>query len=251
MRYFSELAYRGTNYNGWQRQPNAPSVQQAIEEAMATILGSAIEVVGCGRTDTGVHASQYFMHFDFEGPFPKEFHRRLNKLLPNDIAIHSIFEVAPDAHARFDAVRRSYEYHITLDKDPFGEHTTWHFPFFDKLDLEKTQAAAALLLGYQEFQPFCKSNTDVHTMECTLYRSEWVLDLTSRRFIFHISANRFLRGMVRLIVGMCLNVGLGKVGIDEVRQALDQQVLLKKSWSVPPEGLFLTEVRYPEINDKG
>ncbi|MCU0348784.1 MAG: tRNA pseudouridine(38-40) synthase TruA [Saprospiraceae bacterium] len=244
MRYFSELAYRGTNFNGWQRQPNAPSVQQAIEEAMATILGSPIEVVGCGRTDTGVHASQYFLHFDLEGGFPKEFLRRLNKLLPPDIAIRSIFEVAPDAHARFGAVRRSYEYHIVLDKNPFGADTTWHFPFFDKLDLEKTQAAAALLLGYGEFQPFCKSNTDVHTMECTLFRSEWVHDKAGRRLVFHISANRFLRGMVRLIVGMCLNVGLDKVGLDEVRHALDQQVLLKKSWSVPPAGLFLTEVAY-------
>lgn len=249
MRYFSELAYKGTNYNGWQRQPNAPSVQQAIEEAMATILGSAIEVVGCGRTDTGVHASQYFMHFDVEGGFPKEFLRRLNKLLPADIAIRSIFEVAPDAHARFDAVRRSYEYHVVLDKNPFGTDTTWHFPFFDKLDLQKTQAAAALLLNYKEFQPFCKSNTDVHTMECTLFRSEWVFDEAARRLVFHISANRFLRGMVRLIVGMCLNVGLGKVELEEVRQALDQQVLLKKSWSVPPDGLFLTEVRYVEIGN--
>lgn len=244
MRYFSELAYRGTNYNGWQRQPNAPSVQQAIEEAMATILGAAIEVVGCGRTDTGVHASQYFMHFDWEGSLPKEFLRRLNKLLPADVAIRSIYEVAPDAHARFDAVRRSYEYHIVLDKNPFGEDTTWHFPFFDKLDLENVQSAAALLLQYKEFQPFCKSNTDVHTMECTLFRSEWVFDEKARRLVFHISANRFLRGMVRLIVGMCLNVGLGKVSIDEVRQALEQQSLLKKSWSVPPNGLFLTEVLY-------
>ncbi len=244
MRYFSELAYKGTKYNGWQRQPNAPSVQQAIEEALATILGTAIEVTGCGRTDTGVHASQYFLHFDFEGDFPKEFLRRFNKLLPPDVAIRSVFEVAPDAHARFDAVRRSYEYHIVLDKNPFLTDTAWHFPFFEKLNIEKTQAAAALLLHYQVFQPFCKSNTNVKTMECDLYRSEWVLDEAARRMVFHISANRFLRGMVRLIVGMSLNVGLGKVELDEVREALDGQVLLKKSWSVPPDGLFLTEVRY-------
>lgn len=244
MRYFSELAYKGTNYNGWQRQPNAPSVQQTIEEALATILNTAIEVVGCGRTDTGVHASQYFLHFDFEGKFPKEFLRRLNKLLPPDVAFRSIYEVAADAHARFDATRRSYEYHIVLDKNPFLIDTAWHFPFFEKLDMEKTQAAAALLLNYGAFQPFCKSNTDVHTMECALHRSEWIFDEAERRLVFHISANRFLRGMVRLIVGMCLNVGLGKVELNEVRQALDQQVLLKKSWSVPAEGLFLTEVRY-------
>jgi tRNA pseudouridine38-40 synthase len=244
MRYFSELAYRGTRYNGWQRQPNAPSVQKAIEEAMATILGLATEVVGCGRTDAGVHASQYVMHFDHEGAFPKEFLRRLNKLLPDDIAIRSIWEVAPDAHARFDAVRRSYQYHITLDKSPFEPDTAWHFPFYEKLDLERTREAAALLLRYGAFQPFCKSNTDVHTMECALYRSEWVLDEAARRLTYHVSANRFLRGMVRLIVGMCLNVGLGKVELTDVQDALDRQVLLKKSWSVPPEGLFLTEVLY-------
>ncbi|MCF8247731.1 MAG: tRNA pseudouridine(38-40) synthase TruA [Saprospiraceae bacterium] len=244
MRYFSELAYKGTNYHGWQRQLNAPSVQQAIEEALSTILGTTIAVTGCGRTDTGVHASQYFLHFDFEGKFPEEFLRRINKLLPSDVAIRSIYEVAADAHARFDAIRRSYEYHIVLDKNPFLTDTAWHFPFFEKLDWEKTQAAAALLLNYGEFQPFCKSNTDVHTMECTLFRSEWVLDKAARRMVFHVSANRFLRGMVRLIVGMTLNVGLGKVELSEVQDALERQVLLKKSWSVPAEGLFLTEVRY-------
>jgi len=244
MRYFSELAYKGTNYSGWQRQPNAPSVQQAIEEAMATILGQPIEVVGCGRTDAGVHARQYFLHFDIEGDFPNEFLRRLNKLLPDDIAIRRIYEVKPEAHARFDAVRRSYEYHLVFDKSPFEAQTAWHFPFSEKLDFGKMQTAAALLLRYREFQPFCKSNTDVHTMECSMYHSEWDLDQNARRMVYHISANRFLRGMVRLIVGMSLNVGMGKVELEEVKDALDRQVLLKKSWSVPAEGLFLTEVNY-------
>ncbi len=243
MRYFSELAYKGTNYSGWQRQPNASSVQQAIEEAMSKILGSSIEVIGCGRTDSGVHASQYFLHFDFEGKFPDEFLRRLNKLLPSDIAIRRIYEVKPDAHARFDAIRRSYEYHVVLDKTPFEAETAWHFPFADKLKLGDMQTAAALLLRYREFQPFCKSNTDVHTMACSLYHAEWDFDKPGR-MVFHISANRFLRGMVRLIVGMSLNVGLGKVTLEEVKDALDRQVLLNKSWSVPAEGLFLTEIRY-------
>lgn len=212
---------------------------------MATILGASIEVTGCGRTDTGVHASQYFMHFDHDGVFPKDFLRRLNKLLPPDIAIHSTHEVPPSAHARFDAVRRSYEYHIGLDKNPFGDDMTWHFPFYDKLDLGKMDLAAALLLDFKEFQPFCKSNTDVHTMKCDIYRSEWALNEAARKLVYHVSANRFLRGMVRLIVGMCLNVGLGKVALEEVRLALERQTLLNKSWSVPPNGLFLTEVGYP------
>lgn len=212
---------------------------------MSLLLDHSIEVTGCGRTDAGVHASQYFLHFDWEQDFPKDFQKRLNRMLPPDIAIRRIFEVAPDAHARFDAVRRSYEYHIILDKNPFQTLTVWHFPFFEKLDLEKTLAAAALLLNYKEFQPFCKSNTDVHTMECDLLRSEWVFDPEKRTLTYHISANRFLRGMVRLIVGMCLNVGLGKLTLEEVRAALDSQTLLKKSWSVPGEGLSLTEVKYP------
>ena len=244
MRYFSELTYNGTNYNGWQRQPNASSVQETIEQAFSTILGADIEVVGCGRTDTGVHASQYFMHFDFEKEFPKEFLKRVNKFLPEDIAIRQIFQVDDEAHARFDAVRRSYAYHIVLEKNSFETNTAWYFPFFEKLDFEKTQQAAALLLDYAEFQPFCKSNTDVKTMKCDLLRSEWILTAEQKRMTYHISANRFLRGMVRLVIGMCLNVGLQKITLEDVRQALEQQTLVKKSWSVPPHGLFLTEVQY-------
>lgn len=244
MRYFSELAYNGTNYHGWQKQPNAFSVQEVIEQAFSTILGAEIEVVGCGRTDTGVHASQYFIHFDFEGNFPKEFLRRVNQFLPKDVVIRRIIPVNDDAHARFNAIRRSYAYHIVLEKNPFETNLAWHFPFFEKLDFEKTQLAAALLLNYTDFQPFCKTNTDVKTVKCRLYRSEWVLNEEQRKLIYHITADRFLRGMVRLIVGMCLNAGLGKVSLDEIREAMEQQILLKKSWSVPPHGLFLTEVKY-------
>lgn len=244
MRYFSELAYKGTNYHGWQRQPNAPSVQQAIEEAMAIILGRPLEVVGCGRTDAGVHASQYFLHFDLDAELPPEFLRRLNKLLPDDIAFRSVYEVKPEAHARFDAVSRSYEYRIVFDKSPFEEDMAWHFPFVDKLNYGLMQTAAALLLRYSEFQPFCKSNTDVQTMACSLHHADWDFDDAGRRLVFRISANRFLRGMVRLIVGMSINVGLGKLELEAVKEALDRQVLLGRSWSVPPDGLFLTQVKY-------
>jgi tRNA pseudouridine38-40 synthase len=244
MRYFSELAYNGTNYNGWQKQPNAPSVQETIEDAFSTILSADIEVVGCGRTDTGVHASQYFMHFDFEGKFPKAFLNRVNKLLPADIAIRRIFEVKENTHARFDATLRSYEYRLVFEKNPFETHTAWHFPFGEKLDLKKMHEAARFLLDYEEFSPFCKTHTDVKTMRCRLTRSEWQLHNSEKRMIYHISSDRFLRGMVRLIVGMCLNVGLGKINLEDVRQAMDEQKPLKKSWSVPPHGLFLTEVKY-------
>lgn len=245
MRYFAELAYNGTRYNGWQKQPHSPSVQAAIEQVFSTILAMPTEVTGCGRTDTGVHASQYFLHFDHEPALPEAFLKRVNKLLPPDIAIHKLVQVPAGAHARFDAVRRSYQYRLSPNKNPFEQHTAWHFPFFAQLDLEKTQAAAALLLRYHEFQPFCKSNTDAKTMQCQLFRSEWVPDDGSGHLIFHISANRFLRGMVRLIVGMCLNVGLGKLSLEAAATALDAQSLLPKSWSVPPHGLFLSEVTYP------
>lgn len=245
MRYFTELAYNGTHYCGWQRQPNAVGVQEKLEETLSTLLGATVELTGCGRTDAGVHASQYFAHFDRDEPLPDGLLGRLNRMLPHDIAVYQIHAVAPDAHARFDAIKRSYAYHISLRKDPFYINTAWHFPFFARLDLDRVQQAAALLLEHQSFYPFCKSETDAKTMLCALSRSEWILDEAAQRFTFHIASDRFLRGMVRLIVGMCLNVGLEKVTIEEVRYALENQERLKKSWSVPPDGLFLTAIEYP------
>ncbi len=244
MRYFSELAYNGTHYHGWQKQQNAASVQETIERAFSTILNSEIEVVGCGRTDTGVHASQYLMHFDFEGTFPDGFVHRMNKYLPKDIVIRSVFEVNENAHARFDAVHRSYEYHLVFEKTPFETETAWHFYLSKTLDVDKLNEAASLLLGFNEFFPFCKTNHDAKTMECLLSRSEWVHDEKKGLLVFHISANRFLRGMVRLIVGMCINVALGKLTLEEVTKAMENQTMLEKSWSVPAHGLFLTEVKY-------
>jgi len=244
MKYFAELAYRGANYVGWQKQPNGRSVQETLEDAFSTILNTEIKVVGCGRTDAGVHASQYFLHFEFEGAFPKAFLNRINKFLPKDIAVYRIFEVAPEAHARFDAYERSYVYHITFQKNPFATETTYFYSYPSRPDFEKMQAAAQLLLAYREFYPFCKSDHDANTLVCELSRSEWK-HIDNQRIAFHITSNRFLRGMVRLIVGMCLNVGAGKVSLEEVKQALDQQMLLKKSTSAPPEGLFLREVKYP------
>lgn len=244
MRYFAELAYNGARYYGWQKQPDKISVQQQLEKSFSTILGTPIEVVGCGRTDTGVHAKQYFLHFDFDGQFPKAFTRRINKFLPPDIAIYRIFEVAPDAHARFDATHRAYEYHIDFVKNPFGQETAYFYPFAHLPEPAKMQEAAQLLLDYEEFFPFCKTHTDVKTMRCALRRAEWEGTPTEGKMVFHIASDRFLRGMVRLIVGMCLNVGAGKTALEEVRQAMDRQERLKKSWSIPPQGLFLTDVRY-------
>ncbi len=246
MRYFSELAYNGTHYHGWQKQPNATSVQETIEQAFSTILNEKIEVVGCGRTDAGVHASQYVMHFDFDGEMPKGFVGRVNLFLPKDIAIRKIFPVKENAHARFDAIQRSYEYYIVFEKTPFEAETVWHYYLAKKLNIEKLNEAAALLLNYSDFFPFCKAHHDAQTMECNLTRCEWVVDKERNGLVFYITSNRFLRGMVRLIVGMCINVAAGKLDIEKVKMALDNQTLLEKSWSVPPEGLFLSEVKYEE-----
>lgn len=243
MRYFAELAYHGAAYHGWQRQPDQLSVQQVIEENLTMILRQPVEVTGCGRTDTGVHASQYFLHFDFEGTFPKNFLHRLNKVLPPDISFFRIFEVPAEAHARFDATRRSYVYHLTFQKDPFHQQTAYFYPYPRRPDLDRMQAAAQLLLSYDEFFTFCRSNTDVRTMRCDLTRAEWE-QTGEHRLAFHISSDRFLRGMVRLIVGMCLNVGTGKLPLETVKKALDDQAILKKAESAPPEGLFLNRVEY-------
>ena len=243
MRYFIHLAYKGTNYNGWQIQPNAPSVQQTIQDAMTTILGQKIEIVGCGRTDTGVHAKEYYAHFDFNSDFPKAFVQRINKFLPKDIVFYSIKKVADEAHARFDAYHRAYEYHIVFDKNPFEIDTAWYYFQARNLDVEKMQAAAQLLLNYSEFAPFCKTNHQSKTLICELKRSEW--EIHEDRLVFHIAANRFLRGMVRLIVGMCINIGIGKVTIDDLKEAMDNQTIMKKSYSVPADGLYLTDIWYP------
>ena len=245
MRYFIELAYNGTRFHGWQRQPSAVSVQQSLEEAFSLILRTPIEITGCGRTDTGVHAARYYAHFDFAGDFPPSFVRRMNKYIGGDIAIFGIHPVADHAHARFDAVRRAYRYNLITRKDPFRQETAFCYPPAASFDQEAMQAAAMLLLSYEEFTPFCKTGSDAKTMRCDLFRSEW--EFHEHEFIYHVAANRFLRGMIRLIVGMCLSVGEAKLSLEEVRKALDEQTLLQKSVSVNPEGLYLSEVKYPYL----
>lgn len=244
MRYFGELAYNGADYSGWQRQPNEMTVQQRIEESMSMILRTPIAITGCGRTDAGVHASQYFIHFDVEAALPEGFCHRLNKVLPKDVAFRRIFEVEPNAHTRFDAYSRSYEYHMDLRKNPFQEKTIYYYYYNQIPDFDKMQSAAAVLLEYNEFATFCKSNHDAKTMICQMTRSEWQ-KIDDHHWVYHVTANRFLRGMVRLIVGMCINIGRGKITVDDVRKALDEQVQLQKSLSVPPQGLYLKDIKYP------
>ena len=247
MRYFLTLSYLGTRYSGWQVQPNAPSVQTTLETTLRTILRETVEITGCGRTDAGVHAKYYVAHFDAAGALPPTFLNGLNSLLPDDIAVHDIRPVQPTAHARYDAFERSYEYHIALRKDPFSTETAWFFPQNRFFDLKKMQDVADLLPQYTAFFPFCKTDSGVDSYECQLKQAFWEQKPEEHRLIFHITANRFLRGMVRLIVGACANAGLGKIEVADVQSALDEQKPLKKSLSVPPQGLFLTDVRYPYL----
>ena len=245
MRYFLTLSYRGTRYSGWQSQPNAASVQATLETALSTLLRQPVEVTGCGRTDAGVHARYYVAHFDAGGELPPSFLNGLNSLLPNDVAVYDVRLVAPAAHARYDAYERSYEYHLSLRKDPFSVETAWFFPQYHRLDLEKMQQAAALIAQYHAFLPFCKTDSGVDSYVCQMKHAGWEHLPAQHRMVFHVTANRFLRGMVRLVVGACMNVGLGKIDLEDIQAALDQQQRLKKSLSVPPQGLFLTDVKYP------
>jgi tRNA pseudouridine38-40 synthase len=243
LRYFIEIAFNGKNYHGWQIQPDAASVQQTIEEALSTILRTKIEIVGAGRTDAGVHARQIFAHFDFaEAIQTKELVFKLNSFLPQDIAIKNIFAVKEDAHARFNAISRTYEYHICLEKDPFA------IDFCHKLhncpDVEKMNRTAEILYNYNDFQCFSRSKTDVKTYNCTITFAQW--EKVDNRLIFTITADRFLRNMVRAIVGTLLEIGCEKISIDDFHNIIKSKNRSNAGTSVPAEGLYLTRVIYPK-----
>ena len=241
MRYFIELSYKGTNYHGWQIQPDASSVQEEITKALATILQEKILLVGAGRTDAGVHASQMFAHVDTVKKLSNNYVHKLNAILPNDIVIKSIKEVSGDTHARFDAVSRTYEYRILLGRDPFLLETTWQL-HQKNLQIEKMNEAANLLFKYEDFESFSKVKTDVNTFNCTIMKAVWTLE--DKHLIFHIKANRFLRNMVRAVVGTLLEVGLGKKTVEDFRKIIESKKRSEAGLSVPAKGLFLTEVCY-------
>jgi tRNA pseudouridine38-40 synthase len=247
-RYFIELSYNGTNYHGWQIQQNAVSVQEVLNKSLSTVLRQPIETLGCGRTDTGVHAKEFFAHFDFES-MDRELWtmdetntilRSLNSILPKDIAIKSIFPVAPGAHARFDATLRSYEYHIHFNKDPFKNGYSWELR--DKPDVDLMNKAAAIIMEYTDFSCFSKSNTQVKTNNCKISKAEWVVK--DDGIVFHISADRFLRNMVRAIVGTLMMVGKHEIEPDTVRAIIESKNRSNAGMSVPAGGLYLTEVKY-------
>lgn len=247
MRYFLELAYNGTRFCGYQEQPNQITVQSQIERALGILLRVPTKIVGCGRTDSGVHALQYFAHFEAAQKLTNDFVYRLNSLLGKDIVCYQLLEVAADAHARFDATSRSYQYVIDLIQNPFRQETAYYCRYGNQLELDKMQAAAKLLLNYKDFTTFCKSKTDNKTNLCDLRQSEWIFNEKEQQLVYQVTANRFLRGMIRLIVGMCLNVGKGNMSIELVKTALEEQKTLKNALSAPAEGLFLMDIKYDYI----
>ncbi len=242
-RFFIQLSYNGTNYHGWQIQPNAVTVQGELNKALSIILNTPINVVGCGRTDTGVHANDFYAHFDYEPNTTVDVNKlvfRLNRFLPYDIAIKRIFEVAPDKHTRFDAVSRTYHYYITLEKNPFRNNSHWQIPY--ELDVAKMNEAAQILYEYEDFTSFSKLHTDVKTNNCTIMFARW--RKTDDELVFTITANRFLRNMVRAIVGTLVEVGRGKINLADFRKIIESKNRCNAGSSVPGKGLFLAEITY-------
>lgn len=243
MRYFLELSYNGKAYHGWQKQPNAISVQEVLEKALSTLLNTEISIMGAGRTDTGVHASQMFAHFDFEGDFEaNDLVYKLNSFLPKDIAVISIFEVKPEIHARFYALSRTYNYKISTSKNVFNYDFAYEVQL--PLDVEAMNEACKILFQYKDFQCFSKSNTDVKTYNCDIKEAFWTKN--DDQLIFTITADRFLRNMVRAIVGTMVNIGLEKMKPEDLHIIIASKNRSEAGFSVPAHGLYLAEISYSE-----
>jgi tRNA pseudouridine38-40 synthase len=241
LRYFIELSYHGKKYHGWQIQPDVMSVQEKLNSAVSTVLQEEIQVVGAGRTDTGVHASQMFAHFDTGKNLDHKIVFKLNSILPNDISVAQVFLVEDDKHVRFDAISRSYEYKIWLGRNPFLLDFSWQI-HSQRPDLNAMNKAAALLLEYEDFQCFSKVKTEVYTFNCNVTQAFW--EQKDNELTFYISANRFLRNMVRAIVGTLMDVGLGKISKEDFRKIIESKNRSNAGLSVPAKGLFLTQIKY-------
>ncbi|WP_298951524.1 tRNA pseudouridine(38-40) synthase TruA [uncultured Nonlabens sp.] len=242
-RYFIELAYDGTAYHGWQRQPQSISVQEVLEDGLQKMLREKIAIQGAGRTDAGVHAAYMVAHFVFDGEIDMEhLVYRLNRWLPKDIAVYDIKPVTDKAHARFHAYKRSYEYHFLLRPNPFDVNQA--YVLFRKPDFELMQKAADVLLEYKDFECFSRTNTDVNTFICDLTEARF--EFKDHKVIFHITANRFLRNMVRAVVGTLLDVGYGKKTVDDMHEIIASKNRSNAGASAPAAGLFLTQIHYPE-----
>ncbi len=243
MRYFIELQYRGTHYHGWQIQPNAITVQEVLNQTLSTLLKEEINVVGAGRTDTGVHASYYVAHFDTEKTIDTEnFVYKWNRFLPNDIYIFGLQQVAGDAHARFSAIAREYKYYVSTRKNPFRQDFSYRHTCKPAIDL--MNEAAGILLSVEDFTSFSKLHTQVENNLCDVQFAQW--EQKADEQVFTIRANRFLRNMVRAIVGTLLDVGCQKISPEEFRRIIDYKNRSKAGFSVPAHALFLTDIIYPE-----
>jgi tRNA pseudouridine38-40 synthase len=242
MRYFIEVAYKGEAFNGFQVQDNAHTVQQEIDKAISLLTRTKVETTGSSRTDAGVHAYQNFLHFDMDAPLHPQFLYKVNAILSPDVVAKQVYRVPDTAHARFDALSRSYEYVLYLQKDPFLRDRGYFYPY--KLDLALLQEAADVLRSYEDFTTFSKRNTQVRTFICKISEAYW--EVLPDRLIFHVTANRFLRGMVRGLVGTMLRVGRGKLSIEGLRRAVESKDCKNADFAVPPQGLFLMKVAYPE-----
>lgn len=241
MRYFIHLAYKGTNYHGWQSQPDVISVQEILEIALQTILRNPITIVAAGRTDAGVHAKKMFAHFDFDETFDTDkLVKKLNSFLPKDIALFNIIKVHDDAHARFDATKRTYEYYIHTQKNAFECDDSWYYSH--DLNIDKMNEACKILFEYTDFECFSKIHTDVNTFNCKIYEAHW--QQKENQLVFTISADRFLRNMVRAIVGTLINIGLEKISLYDFKKIIESKDRGKAGFSVPAHGLYLTKIDY-------
>ncbi len=243
-RYRINLAYRGTNYHGWQRQPNALSVQEVLEEKLGQLFRTPVALTGCGRTDTGVHALSYVAHFDLslrlESPGDERMLWALSGMLPNDIAVHSIEACDADFHARFGAQLREYRYVLQRRPNPFTQGLAT--PYYHSLSLEAMEEGAAALLLYEDFASFCKAGSDAKTTRCHLFRSEWAVE--GDQWVYTVAADRFLRNMVRAIVGTLLDLGRGRITLDNLHAIMESRSRGLAGASAGPEGLYLSRVEY-------
>lgn len=244
MRYFIKFAYNGKNYFGYQIQPNAISVQETLENALSTLIREKIEIIGAGRTDSGVHAKEMFAHFDYKEEINSPaLVKKMNSFLPKDIVVFDFIKVHDDAHARFDATKRTYEYHIHTFKDAFINEGSWYY--FNNLNVYKMNEACKILYNYTDFECFSKVHTDVHTFNCKIYEANWQENQNHLKFT--ISADRFLRNMVRAIVGTMINVGLEKLSVEDFKKVIESKNRSKAGFSVPAHGLYLVNVEYPYL----
>jgi len=241
-RYFLELAYKGTDFSGFQLQDNANTIQAEVEKAFEILHKKKLILTGSSRTDSGVHALQNYFHFDYNESINTQFIYKMNAILPDDIVVKKLIPVAGDAHCRFDAVTREYRYYIYRNKNPFLKERAFFFPY--RMDIDLLQQAAGVIKEYVDFTSFSKRNTQVKTFNCVIQESRWGIE--DDCLVYHVRANRFLRGMVRALTATMLRVGRGKISLNELREIIEAKDCTKSSFAVPAHGLFLISVNYSD-----